>query len=259
MRKGMWSVAALVLALSAAGVVFGGPGARAADATVRMVEGSPSDYKTWKFDPVEVTVSVGSTVTWRNEGSQPHDARTDNQEFSPLLDKGEEHKFTFNAPGRYEYYCKPHRELGMTGVVIVTGGATPTTGATTPTTQPGQATTTTTAKAGPAAAASTTTTTVKNGAAATTTTAPAAGATTTTLAPSATPTNAPEPAAAATGETTTTTAAQAGGEEAAADHAGEGGQEKKEKKKNSPIGIAFALVSTVLLAAICGKLLASKP
>ncbi|HEU5448087.1 MAG TPA: hypothetical protein VFW57_03660, partial [Acidimicrobiia bacterium] len=73
-------------------------------------------------------------------------------------------------------------------------------------------------------------------------------------APGSTPTSAPD------AETTTTTAAaHDGGEEAAADdHASDGGHEKKEKKKNSPIGIAFASVSTVLLAAIAGKMLASK-
>ena len=41
-------------------------------------------------------------------------------------------------------------------------------------------------------------------------------------------------------------------------YASEGGQEKKEEKKNSPIGIAFASVSTVLLVAIAGKMLGSK-
>jgi hypothetical protein len=60
--------------------------------------------------------------------------------------------------------------------------------------------------------------------------------------------------------TTTTGPGQAGGQEAAGEHSSEGGaQNKKEKEKHSPIGIAFASASTLLLTAIAGKLLASKP
>jgi hypothetical protein len=216
-----------------------------------MVEGSQSDYKTWKFSPQEITVPVGSTVVWRNEGNLQHDVKAEDGSFgSDLLDHGGEYRFTFTTAKTFNYYCSPHKDLGMVGVVKVVGGSTPTTAATTPTTQP-TATTATTAPAG----ASTTTTTAKpaSGASTTTTTAAANGATTTTLAPPVTPTSGPDVAA----ETTTTTAAAGDGEEAAADQGGEG-HEKKEKKKNSPIGIAFASVSTVLLAAIAGKLLASK-
>ena len=246
MRKGIWSAAALGMLLSGAAFLIG-PAAEAAE-TVTM--GSDSNPNAFKFFPAEITVPVGTTVVWRNLSDIPHDATArDNSFASEQLAKGQDFSFTFKTPGDIQYYCSVsgHEDAGMTGVIKVTGGAAPTT-ATTPPTQPGTGTTATTS-AGP------TTTTAKPAAGATTTTTAAANGTTTTLAPGVTPTSAPEVA-----ETTTTTAAApGGGEEAAADdHSSEGGQEKKEKKKNSPIGIAFASVSTVLLAGIAGKLLASK-
>jgi plastocyanin len=253
MRKGIWSVAALGMVLSGAAPLFIGPPVQAAETVTMGSDSKPNDFK---FFPAEITVPVGTTVVWRNLSDIPHDATAkDNSFASDQLAKGQDFSFTFKtpAPDGIPYYCSVsgHEDAGMTGVIKVTGGggATASTAATTPTTQAGTATTVTTAAGG------TTTTTAKAAAgASTTTTAAGSGATTTTLAPGVTPTSAPA------GETTTTTAAaHGGGEEAAADdHASDGGHEKKEKKKNSPIGIAFASLSTVLLAAIAGKMLASK-
>jgi plastocyanin len=247
----MWSAAALVTLVAGAVVVFGAPSLRAADTRVAL----GSDDEPLKFLPAEITVPVGATVEWFNDTDLQHDVSADDGSFDSkgLLSKNQKYEFKFTKTGEFKYFCTPHKDAGMRGVVKV-GAATATTAATTPTTQAtattattaaGQATTTT-AKAATGASSSTTTTAAANGT-----------TTTTTLAPPVTPASGPDTA----GETTTTTiAAQGGGEEAAADHGAEGeGHEKKEKKKNSPIGIAFASVSTVLLAAIAGKLLASKP
>lgn len=251
MRKGMWSAAALVLLLSGAPVLWG-PNVQAADNRVEMVE--------LAFEPADIAVPVNTPVVFHNSGSIQHDAKADNNSFStPLLDPGKEHSVTVRgAPGDIiTYFCsvEGHKSAGMKGTIrVVAAGSTPSPPATTPATG---ATTTTTARAVPGQPATTTTTAklAAGSAAPTTTTAASNGATTTTLAPSVTPTSGPDTSA----ETTTTTAAsQGGGEAAAADHGGEGGN-KTEKKKNSPIGIAFASVSTLLLAAIAGKLLASKP
>lgn len=249
MRKGIWSVAALGMVLSGAAALLTGPAVQAAE-TVTM--GSDSNPNAFKFFPGEITVPVGTTVVWRNLSDIPHDATARDKSFaSDQLAKGQDFSFTFKTPGEIPYYCSVsgHEGAGMTGVIKVTGGATPAPAAPTPTTQAGTATTATTA------AGATTTTTAKAaaGTSTTTTTTAANGATTTTLAPAVTPTSAPDVA-----ETTTTTtaAAHGGGEQAAAGDHSEGGNEKE--KKNSPIGIAFASVSTVLLAGIAGKLLASK-
>ncbi len=255
MRKGMWSAAALIMVLSGAAAVVGTPGVRAADTTVNMVEAPGDVTKTWGFDPATVTIPAGSSVVWHNNGEQVHTATGSGFDTGDVGRGKDSKPIPFPTAGRFDYICTPHP--WMKGVVVVTGGSTPAP-APTATTQPaasGAAPTTTTAKAG-AAAAGATTTTAKNGSGSptTTTTTAGTGVTATTQAPSVTPTSAPDPA----GETTTTTAAGGAEESAATDHASEGGSEKK-KQKSSPIGIAFAAVSTLLLTAIAGKLLASKP
>jgi plastocyanin len=247
----MWSAAAaFVVLLSAAGVVLGIPRATAADSQVKMVEGSQSDYTTWRFAPEEITVPVGSTVVWHNDGKQQHTATAKDGSFdSPYLNTGETFQFKFSVPGDVKYVCKPHESLGMVGVVHVTGAA-PTTPATTATTQPASSATTATTAVG---SASTTTTTAKAGSGSSTTTTAttaAGGSTTTTLAPALTPTSAPD---SASSTTTTTTAAGSSGEGAQAARKG------SKNDKSSPVGIAFAAVATLLLGAVSVRLLASKP
>ena len=244
MRKGMWLAAAFVVALS-------GTGALAADNnTVTM--------KDLYFEPADITVAVNTPVVFHNgSDSSPHDAKAEDNSFStPMLGPGKEQTVTLSKVGDVTYYCTVpgHKSAGMVGTIHVTaaGGSTASTAATTATTQPGTATTATTP------AGQTTTTTAKaasGGASSTTTTTAGTGVTATTQAPSVTPTSAPD--AAAGGSSATGAAGQAGGEEAA-DHSSGGGAHKK-KEKSSPIGIAFAAVSTVLLTGIAGKLLASKP
>jgi plastocyanin len=244
MRKALWSAAALV-ALSGFAILMVGP-AQAADTSVNMVDGPGDPTKVWKFEPAEITIPAGTKVTWKNTGDQAHTATADDGSFdSGNISNGGD--FSQVIDKSVTYQCTPHP--WMKGKITVSG-ATPTTastpttaaGGTTPTTAaaPGSTTTTTTAKA--AAGGSTTTTTAGG------------GVTSTTQAPSVTPTSAPE-----TGGVTTTTAAAAGGGEEAAG-GGHGSEEPKGKAndKSSPIGIAFAAVSTLLLLGISGKLLASK-
>ena len=246
MRKGMWSAAAFVTLVVGGLVVLGAPTLRAADTRVAM--GSNNDPL--KFLPADISVPVNGTIQWFNETDIQHDVSAEDGSFDSkgLLGRGQTFEFKFTKTGDFKYFCTPHKDAGMRGVVHVTGADTPTTAATA-TTQPAAGATTTTT----AAPAASTSTTAKAGSSTTTTTA-GSGVTSTTQAASVTPTSGPDTA----GETTTTTAAPGGGEESAADHGSEGGAEHKEKK-NSPVGIAFASVSTLLLAGIAGKLLASKP
>jgi plastocyanin len=252
MRKGMWSVAALVGLLLAAFPVAPGT-VRAADTTVKMVDGSGDPTTTWKFEPATITIAAGSSVIWHNDGEQAHTATGDNFD-TDYVNPGKDSKpIPFPSAGRFEYKCTPHP--WMKAVIVVTGGgATNTPPSTTATTVPGATTT----SSAPAPAGGTTTTTRAgaggSGQSTTTTTAPAAGGvTSTTQAASTTPTSASENAGNSSGAATGGSA-----EEAGADHGSEEAAEKK-NVKSSPIGIAFASVSTLLLAAIAGKLLASKP
>jgi len=72
------------------------------------------------FQPKELEVAVGTTVTWQNADDVPHTAtsRDDPQLFdSGALDTDDKFSFTFTKPGKYTYYCKVHPH--MTGVVTV--------------------------------------------------------------------------------------------------------------------------------------------
>ena len=154
--------------------------APAADAgsRVTMVDNEP-DLTNWHFDPAEVTVPIGSTVTWFNKGNEEHTVTADNGSFDSGYKKpGTTFQRAFPTAGRFTYHCAPHP--WMKGTVVVAAGApTPTRAA---------------ADAGSS-----------------TTTAPAPAATPTTLPSSlAAPTTAPGDTASSAPATTTATAGGSG-------------------------------------------------
>ena len=75
------------------------------------------------FDPSELTVAAGDTVTFVNGDLPPHNiVFLDHEELShPDLAfvSGEEISVTFTEPGEYEFQCEPHAGAGMKGVVHV--------------------------------------------------------------------------------------------------------------------------------------------
>jgi LPXTG-motif cell wall-anchored protein len=77
------------------------------------------------FDPDQLTVAPGTTVTWVNEGEAPHTVTsTDGKELdSATLQPGDTYSFTFkedDAGETYAYQCTIHPE--MTASVDVSGG-----------------------------------------------------------------------------------------------------------------------------------------
>lgn len=76
------------------------------------------------FAPENITVPVGSTVSWTHTGRAPHTATADNGTFdSGSLSNGGTFDFTFAAAGTYAYYCKIHGgpgQSGMSAVITVT-------------------------------------------------------------------------------------------------------------------------------------------
>ena len=73
------------------------------------------------FKPANLQVPLGSTVTWTNQDSVPHDVRSKSGEpevlRSDLLQQGDTYSYTFNQPGTYEYYCSVHPQ--MTAQIVV--------------------------------------------------------------------------------------------------------------------------------------------
>jgi plastocyanin len=77
-----------------------------------------------QFDPAEVTVNAGETVTWTNDEAVAHDVDGSGPggDFSSGpeggMKEGDEFAFTFDEPGTYDYVCRVHAP-GMAGTVTV--------------------------------------------------------------------------------------------------------------------------------------------
>ena len=75
-----------------------------------------------EFRPTPVTVTVGTTVVWTNDGQNPHTVTANDRAFdSGTLEPGQTYSVTFDQVGQVPYYCQIHGEpgSGMTGLVIV--------------------------------------------------------------------------------------------------------------------------------------------
>ncbi|GAA0265762.1 plastocyanin/azurin family copper-binding protein [Halobacterium noricense] len=82
-----------------------------------------------EFAPESVTVAAGTTVRWEWDGSghnvrpasQPADADWTGTEGGNGKTYGSGHRYAhaFEVPGQYDYYCAPHKSLGMRGSVVV--------------------------------------------------------------------------------------------------------------------------------------------
>jgi len=77
------------------------------------------DIKEFMYSPKELTVAVGTKVTWVNDDQVPHTVSEVNKVFrSGALDTGDSFSYTFLIPGTFEYFCILHPQ--MIGSVRVT-------------------------------------------------------------------------------------------------------------------------------------------
>ena len=106
--------------LSMVAVVVFAPAASAQDDMMVSIQ----DFS---FSPDQMTVAPGTTVTWVNDGQQPHTSTADDGTWdSGTLQPGDDYSFTFDQPGTYTYHCSIHPD--MTATITVSGdggGATP--------------------------------------------------------------------------------------------------------------------------------------
>ena len=77
------------------------------------------------FSPARIQVVLGTTVTWTNRDSVPHNVTiapvvisSSNNWESELLSPGQSFSYTFTSQGTFQYHCQ--EDPGMAGVVIVT-------------------------------------------------------------------------------------------------------------------------------------------
>lgn len=113
-RRAFLRTAGTTFTLGAAGTAAAQDGA-----TVRMVTEGDDYY----FDPIGLHVEPGTTVTFENErGSHNSVSYGDRipsgaSEWETSIGETAEH--TFETSGTYDYYCAPHRSLGMVGRIVV--------------------------------------------------------------------------------------------------------------------------------------------
>ena len=124
-------VACLALALVAAGCGGdddeGGGGAatqKEQPADAGKGGGAQVGMRNIQFEPGDVTVQAGDTVTWTNDEAVAHDVEGSGNgvKFSSGeaggMNEGDTFEFTFDKPGTYDYVCRVHAP-GMAGTVTV--------------------------------------------------------------------------------------------------------------------------------------------
>jgi len=103
---------------SAAAAQEATPGAADA-ATTTAAETVSVEIKNFSFNPPEITVPVGGSVTWTNDDSTPHTATGLNRDAlqSGAIKPGESFTQKFDTAGTFEYFCEFHPN--MKGTIIV--------------------------------------------------------------------------------------------------------------------------------------------
>ncbi len=119
----------LALALAAVGIARSAePGQGGAAATVGMTEAM-------RFEPAQLRVRRGDTVTWRNRSSLTHTVTDDGSKArlreswelpgsagafdSGTVAPGGSWSYRFTVPGTYRYFCQPHETKGMSATIEV--------------------------------------------------------------------------------------------------------------------------------------------
>ena len=126
-------VLVFVLALMGTGFVVAamhedssaGDTAQASVSQSKLVFGATQVYmRNDNFSPARIEVVLGTTVTWTNKDSDPHNVTiapilmsSSNNWESGLLYPGQSFTYTFTSKGTFQYHCQ--EDAGMIGTVIV--------------------------------------------------------------------------------------------------------------------------------------------
>ena len=103
----------LGLALAAA-ILLPATIARADDSAPQNLEVHIDNFV---FQPAELKIKLGTTVTWTNRDDIPHTIVSAGKFRSKTLDTDDKFSFTFTAAGDYKYFCSLHPH--MTGMIKV--------------------------------------------------------------------------------------------------------------------------------------------
>ena len=92
-------------------------GADEAKAATAATEDTKVMIDNFTFEPAQLTVKVGTTVTWTNRDDIPHTVVSAGKFRSKTMDTDGTFTFTFTAAGDYKYFCSLHPH--MTGMIKV--------------------------------------------------------------------------------------------------------------------------------------------
>lgn len=100
--------------------------AMAKDYIIKEVS-NPDAKQPYYFDPANLTIQPGDTVSFINAQDEMHDVMfvevpkgINEMIMSPMHEKkGDKFSYQFTVPGTYKFHCHPHEKLGMKGTLIV--------------------------------------------------------------------------------------------------------------------------------------------
>jgi halocyanin-like protein len=90
--------------------------------SVEVMVGAEGNGGNYAFAPAAVRVGTGTTVTWTWTGQGAgHNVVDEGGAFESetVTEEGHEFTHTFESSGVYQYYCLPHKGLGMKGAIVV--------------------------------------------------------------------------------------------------------------------------------------------
>ena len=85
--------------------------------TPARAEDTKVSIDNFTFAPAQLTIKVGTTVTWTNHDDIPHTVVSAGKFRSKTMDTDDSFSFTFTAAGDYKYFCSLHPH--MTGMIKV--------------------------------------------------------------------------------------------------------------------------------------------
>ncbi|HVL33263.1 MAG TPA: plastocyanin/azurin family copper-binding protein [Actinomycetota bacterium] len=94
-------------------------------ATIEIVEPKATQPEGWTYRPKDLTVDVGTKVTWRNVGGTNHTVTATDGSIDEDLKPGQKYEHTFTKSVALRYACKPHPWMTGTLVVKKPGEKTP--------------------------------------------------------------------------------------------------------------------------------------
>jgi plastocyanin len=116
---------ALLLVGLLAGCTEEEPGRRSLYPTTGPYVVTAIDYHFHDAHP-SLPIPADRVLEFSNQGRNPHNVTIPGFDVDRTFRPGERFSFdpvgsVFPAPGRYPFYCKLHRDRGMSGVIVVAG------------------------------------------------------------------------------------------------------------------------------------------